>query len=187
MNNFLIRFSDILFSLLGIILFFPFIFIICLINLILYRTNPIFLQERIYINNNTFIMLKLRTLPANTPDLPTHLINQKNTTNYLYILRKFKIDELPQLIHVLSGKMSLVGPRPCLKTQEELIYERSQRGIHMDKPGITGIAQVYGMNMSNPELLARFENKYHKNQSFCKYVFVIFLTLKFMMLSNSKR
>ena len=187
MNFLLIRVIDILFSIVGLIISTPFLFLICLVNLIIFRNNPIFFQERIYAYNKSFIMVKLRTLPVNTPDLPTHLINQRDTSSYLYILRKFKIDELPQLIHVLSGKMSLVGPRPCLKTQTELINERSKRNIHKDKPGITGIAQVYGMNMSNPKKLASFEYKYHKKQTICSYFYVIYLTIKFILPFNKKK
>lgn len=187
MNLFLIRISDIILGFIGLIIFFPLVVFICLISLMIYRTNPLFFQERIYTNNQSFIMIKLRTLPSDTPDLPTHLINQRETSYYLYLLRKLKFDELPQFLHVLSGKMSLVGPRPCLKTQKELIYERSKRNIHKDKPGITGIAQVYGMNMSNPKKLAIFEYKYHKKQNICVYFYVIFLTIKYMLPLKSKK
>jgi lipopolysaccharide/colanic/teichoic acid biosynthesis glycosyltransferase len=92
-------------------------------------------------------------------------------------LRKFKIDELPQLWNVLIGDMSLVGPRPCLPNQKRLIIERKKRGIYKVKPGITGLAQVFGINMSGPVLLAKTDLKMIKQMNLFYYFYYIFKTV----------
>jgi len=142
----MIRLFDILLSLAGLILFLPLFLLILLIGL--FDTgSPIFLQKRVGLNLEIFFLVKFRTMKLNTLSLSTHLVDKSNITFYGYYLRKFKLDELPQLWNVLKGDMSLVGPRPCLPSQKRLIKERKIRKVFKVKPGITGLAQISGINM----------------------------------------
>lgn len=92
-----------------------------------------------------------------TQSVGTHLVDPSSITRLGRFLRKTKLDELPQLFNVLMGQMSLVGPRPCLPNQTELIKERSKRGVFDVRPGITGVAQVNDIDMSTPRKLARYD------------------------------
>lgn len=120
----------------------------------------IFRQERIGRNGVPFVCLKLRTMRKDTPNAPTHETGAAGVTGLGRGLRRFKLDELPQLFNVLKGEMSLVGPRPCLPMQMELIAERRRLGVLSLRPGITGPAQVAGIDMSDPVKLARADAAY---------------------------
>jgi O-antigen biosynthesis protein WbqP len=126
----------------------------------------IFVQRRIGQGGRLFTCYKLRTMFAQTPDLPTHLVDESALTPLGHRLRRFKLDELPQLYNVLVGDMSLVGPRPSLPSQTELIEARRRLGALEVKPGITGLAQVMGIDMSEPQRLAAVDAQYARNQSF---------------------
>ena len=112
-----------------------------------------------------------------TNDCATHLVNPNKITKFGNFLRKTKIDEIPQLWNVLIGNMSMVGPRPCLLNQKELISIREKYGIYKIKPGITGLAQLKKIDMSDPEKLAIIEKKMIRNLSLFNYFYYIFLTL----------
>ena len=112
----------------------------------------------------------------NTLSKGTHLINPSNITWLGNYLRKYKIDELPQLWNVLLGNMSLVGPRPCLFNQKKLINERKKRGVFKVKPGITGLAQVSGVTMKTPTSLAKKDLKMIKQMNLFSYFYYIFKT-----------
>jgi len=170
------RLLDLLLSLSGLVLFFPLIILVYIINLIIYG-SPLFFQERLGLNSRKFILVKFRTMKIGTQNLPTHLVNKKNITFFGRCIRHLKIDELPQLWNVLVGDMSIVGPRPCLNTQKKLISERYKRGIFKMKPGITGLAQIRGVTMSKPILLAKTDLEMMKNMSLINYFRYIFLTL----------
>ena len=107
----------------------------------------------------------------------THLIDPSNITCFGYFLRKFKLDELPQLLNVLIGDMSLVGPRPCLFTQVELICERHIRGVFDVRPGITGLAQLNNIDMSTPRYLAETDAMMLADLTLSLYLKYIFMTL----------
>ena len=111
-----------------------------------------------------------------TVQIATHLANASAVTALGKILRKIKVDELPQLWNVIKGEMSLVGPRPCLKNQTELIRARQKLGVFSVRPGITGLSQIRGIDMSEPDLLARMDAEMIKNMSIRKYFKYIFLT-----------
>ena len=104
-------------------------------------------------------------MPADVRSAGTHLIKDIKLSNFGYFLRRTKIDEIPQLLNVLIGDMSLVGPRPCLFNQRKLINERKKRGVFKVRPGITGLAQISGINMKTPTLLAKTDQKMIKNMS----------------------
>ena len=110
-------------------------------------------------------------------NLPSHQVSAAALTPLGTRLRRFKIDELPQLVNVLLGDMSLVGPRPCLPSQTELIEARRQRGVLEVLPGITGLAQVNNVDMSNALRLAEIDGQYARNQSFLGDIRLIFATL----------
>ena len=105
-------------------------------------------------------MLKLRTMAQGIGDVPSHQVGEHHITKFGRTVRMLKLDELPQLLNVLSGSMSLVGPRPCLPSQDELISEREARGVFAFRPGVTGPAQLIGVDMSEPARLATLEADY---------------------------
>ena len=102
-----------------------------------------------------FVLVKFRTMRPDTASVATHLADASAITPFGRFLRRTKLDELPQLWNVLWGDMSLVGPRPCLFNQQELIAHRAALGVFAARPGITGLAQLQGIDMSTPELLAK--------------------------------
>ena len=107
----------------------------------------------------------------------THLIKNIKLTSFGNFLRRTKIDEIPQLLNVFLGDMSLVGPRPCLFNQKKLINERKKRGVFKVRPGITGLAQISGINMKTPTLLAKTDQKMIKDMSLYNYFYYIFKTI----------
>lgn len=126
-------------------------------------TSPgpaVFSQRRVGRGGLPFACHKLRTMRHGTPSLPTHEAPAGSVTAVGKMLRGSKIDELPQLWNVLRGEMSLVGPRPCLLTQTELIERRSELGVLAALPGITGLAQIKGIDMSDPKLCAETDAAY---------------------------
>jgi O-antigen biosynthesis protein WbqP len=121
--------------------------------------SPLFRQERVGRHQKPFTLVKFRTMEKDTASVASHLASASAITPFGRFLRRTKLDELPQLWNVLKGDMSLVGPRPCLFNQEELIAEREARGVYQARPGITGLAQVNGIDMSTPRLLAETDAK----------------------------
>ena len=152
----LLRIIDILLSLIGITCGLPIILAIYIIGL--FDTgSPLFFQQRVGRDQRRFTLVKFRTMSINTSSVGTHLVDTSNITKLGSFLRKTKLDELPQLFNVLLGHMSLVGPRPCLPNQTELLDERSKRGVYKVRPGVTGLAQVNEIDMSTPRKLARYD------------------------------
>ena len=149
----MIRVLDILFASLGLVFGLPFLLAIYVVGL--FDTgSPLFRQERVGRRKKPFILVKFRTMAPETKSVASHLANSSSITPVGRFLRRTKLDELPQLWNVLKGEMSLVGPRPCLFNQVELIQERESRGVLDARPGITGLAQVNDIDMSTPQLLA---------------------------------
>lgn len=130
-------------------------------------------------NNKIFLMPKFRTMKINTPDVATHLL--QNHLEYTFpfgaFLRKTSIDEIPQLISIIQGKMSLVGPRPALYNQYDLIKLREKNNIHLLKPGITGWAQVNGRDDISIEKKVSFEKEYLDKKSLQFDIYILFLTI----------
>jgi O-antigen biosynthesis protein WbqP len=125
----------------------------------------LFVQERVGQHEKPFRCLKLRTMYEGTKSLPTHEVDGQAVTTAGRMLRRLKLDELPQLWNVIKGEMSLVGPRPCLLTQKELIEHRRALGVYELRPGITGLAQVEGIDMSDPKRCAEKDAEYLRIQS----------------------
>lgn len=172
----MIRAFDIFFSLLGILMLFP-ILITVFIIVWFENRSPIFFQKRVGQNLKPFILIKFRTMPKSTLSVATHLVDASKITFFGHFLRRTKIDELPQLFNVLRGDMSLVGPRPCLFNQNNLIFERVKLGVFKNLPGITGLAQIRGIDMSKPSLLAKVDSYMLKRLNLLNYFKYIFLTI----------
>ncbi|MBC8200112.1 MAG: sugar transferase [Desulfobacteraceae bacterium] len=142
-------------------------------------------SDRVGINNTIFRMPKFRTMRINTPAIATHLM--KNPDAYLtpigFFLRKFSLDELPQLYSILKGDISFVGPRPALYNQDDLVELRTGKGIHKLIPGITGWAQVNGRDELPIPVKVEFDEYYLKNRSFLFDLKILWMTF-FNVLSS---
>lgn len=141
------------------------------------RANPIFSQRRVGRNGRTFTIFKMRTMRVDTPDAASHEVGDSKITRSGRLLRRTKLDELPQLWNVLVGDMSLVGPRPCLPIQTLLIDARRRLGVLALRPGITGPGQVAGLDMSEPEALAIADAAYLKRWSLLRDMQLLFKTV----------
>ena len=147
--------------------------------------EPIFRQVRIGKNEVPFTILKFRTMRENTIEAPTHLVDVKSITRLGQFLRKHKLDEVPQLCNVLLGDMSLVGARPCLAAQEELIIQRKIRGVFSERPGITGLAQLNGVDMRDPIRCAILDQEMLNSLSLVAYLKYIVITVGRIFRINS--
>lgn len=171
----MLRLLDIVFATLGLICGLP--IFIGLIILGLFDTgSPIFTQTRVGRYQRPFVLVKFRTMKPDAPQVASHLADVSAITRFGRFLRHSKLDELPQLWNVLLGDMSLIGPRPCLFSQKELIDARAKRGVFDARPGITGLAQISGIDMSTPELLAETDKKMLKNLNVKSYLRLLLLT-----------
>ena len=139
---------------------------------------PLFRQQRVGRHRRLFVLYKFRTMRLETPSVATHLADPATVTRYGRFLRRTKLDELPQLWNVLKGEMSLVGPRPCLPSQKELIAARDRLGVLAARPGITGLAQIRGIDMSDPQRLARVDAAMLRDFSLGAYFRYLWLTLR---------
>jgi len=133
-----------------------------------------FIQDRLGLNEKVFKIYKIRTMFNNTPNLGTHDISNTNYLRTGHILRKLKIDELPQIINFIKGDINLIGPRPGLPNQYELTQCRNENNIFEIVPGISGLSQVLGYDMSNPKLLSKVD-KLYINKKTVKLDLVIFI------------
>jgi O-antigen biosynthesis protein WbqP len=170
------RLLDIIFSTSGLFLLSPLLFVVMTIGWLDTR-SPLFYQVRVGRHQKAFMLVKFRTMRPNTASVATHLADASAITPFGHFLRRTKLDELPQLWNVLKGEMSLVGPRPCLFNQEELIHERTIRGVFNARPGITGLAQIQGIDMSTPMLLAETDAKMLTTINLVNYFRYIVLTI----------
>lgn len=143
-------------------------------------TSPgpaLLVQHRVGRHEAPFRCLKLRTMWKDTRAVPTHEASAEAVTPVGRLLRRTKLDELPQLWNVMKGEMSFVGPRPCLLTQEALISARRRRGVYALRPGITGLAQVRGVDMTDPERLAAIDAEYLARRSLLLDAKILLATL----------
>ncbi|MBC7193696.1 sugar transferase [Marinobacter sp.] len=170
------RLFDFMFAVLGLTIGFPILVIITLIGFC-DTGSPIFRQQRVGRNGKSFILVKFRTMRPETASVASHLADVSAITPLGRFLRRTKLDELPQLWNVLKGEMSLVGPRPCLFSQEELIAEREQRGVLNARPGITGLAQINNIDMSTPRLLAETDARMLSGMGVRTYFYYIVMTV----------
>uniref|UniRef100_UPI0040478A2B sugar transferase n=1 Tax=Algoriphagus sp. TaxID=1872435 RepID=UPI0040478A2B len=172
----MIRVFDIILSFVGLVLLSP-LLLILILACFFDTGSPIFRQKRAGKYKNPFNLIKFRSMHVNAPSVATHLASASSITPFGSFLRKSKLDELPQLWNVLVGDMSLVGPRPNLFNQEELIKERYSRGVYSIRPGITGLAQINKIDMSTPKILAEADAKMIQELNSLVYFKYIFLTV----------
>jgi len=172
----MLRTIDFILALFGLIFGVPILLVIFVLGL--FDTgSPLFVQERVGKNKRPFALAKFRTMKLETESVASHLASKASITKLGGFLRKTKLDELPQLWNVLRGDMSLVGPRPNLFNQEELMRAREELGVYAVRPGITGLAQINDIDMSTPDLLARTDAKMISEMSLKNYFVYIFRTI----------
>ena len=163
------RLIDIILSGCGIIVLAP-VYLIIALAIKMDDPGPVFFrQKRVGIHKTHFHILKFRTMKMNTPkDTPTHLLEnpEQYITKVGRILRKTSLDELPQIIQIFTGDMSIIGPRPALWNQFDLIEERDKYGANDVRPGLTGWAQINGRDELPIDVKARFDGEYVENMSF---------------------
>ncbi|MBB1474359.1 sugar transferase [Shewanella sp. SG41-3] len=172
----MIRLIDFLAAFFGLLLLWPILLIVTIIGM--FDTgSPIFVQTRVGRDKKPFKLIKFRTMSVETKSVASHLASNASITKLGNFLRKTKIDELPQLINVVKGEMSLVGPRPNLFNQEELIKERDALGVYGVLPGVTGLAQVQNIDMSTPVLLAETDKQMIDTLNIKNYFKYIIMTV----------
>lgn len=181
------RLIDIVLSLIGLILLSP-IFLILIIAIKLDSKGPVlFKQKRVGLNKTHFNILKFRTMKIDTPkDTPTHLLEnpEQYITRVGKFLRKTSLDELPQIWNIFIGQMSIIGPRPALWNQYDLIAERDKYGANDVPPGLTGWAQINGRDELPIEVKAKLDGEYVENISFWMDVKCFFLTIVSVLKSD---
>jgi lipopolysaccharide/colanic/teichoic acid biosynthesis glycosyltransferase len=172
----MLRLLDFVFAVLGLVVASPLLIILTIAGW--FDTgSPLFRQKRVGRFQNPFTLLKFRTMKPETAHVASHLADASAVTPLGRFLRRTKLDELPQLWNVLKGEMSLVGPRPCLFNQQELIDAREQLGVFAARPGITGLAQVNQIDMSTPELLAQTDARMLASLGMKDYFAYILMTV----------
>ena len=167
-KNIIKRFIDIIFSFIGAVVLLP-VFIIVSLAIFIDDPGPVFFkQKRVGKNKKLFWLHKFRSMKINTPDIPTHqLANpEQYITRVGHFIRRTSIDELPQIFDILIGKMSIIGPRPALWNQDDLIAERDKYGANDIMPGLTGWAQINGRDELEIPVKARLDGEYVEKMSF---------------------
>lgn len=172
----MVRVVDFVLSLVGLVVLTPLMLLLCIVGY-LDTGSPLFFQKRVGRHKKAFTLVKFRTMKLSVESVASHMANASDITRFGRFLRRTKLDELPQLWNVLKGEMSLVGPRPCLFSQQELIAEREARGVYEMRPGVTGFAQINGIDMSTPRLLAENDAAMLPNLSLWQYFVYIFRTV----------
>ena len=162
----------------GLLIISPFLFFAAIAIMIEDGMPVLFIQERIGKNQSIFKIIKIRTLKIEAPNIGTYKLENEYKLKCGKLIRKVKLDEFPQLINVLKGDINLIGPRPGLVSQIDLIQNRNAKGIYEIKPGITGLSQVLGYDMSDPTKLAEIDKMYIQKQSL--YVDFLILISTFM-------
>ena len=182
-QKFFKRLIDIILSGLGILVLLP-VYLVIAVAVKLDDPGPVFFrQKRVGIHKTHFNILKFRTMKMNTPrDMPTHLLEnpEQYITRIGKVLRKTSLDELPQIFQIFTGKMSIIGPRPALWNQDDLIAERDKYGANDVRPGLTGWAQINGRDELPIDVKARLDGEYMKKISFlfdCKCFFGTILSV----------
>lgn len=172
------RLFDFTLSLIALLFFLIPMLIVAILVRLTSKGPALHWSKRIGQDNQIFLMPKFRSMKIDAPQLATHLIQDPNSllTPIGGFLRKTSLDELPQLLSILKGDMSLVGPRPALFNQDDLKDLRTQKGIHQLKPGLTGWAQINGRDDLPIPIKVSFDEYYLKNQSFILDLKIIILT-----------
>ena len=170
------RALDFLLSLCGLLVLWP-LFLVIAIAIKIDDPGPVFFsQKRVGLHKRYFQLYKFRSMKVSTPDVPTHLLEhpEKYISKVGSFLRKYSLDELPQIINILLGQMAIIGPRPALWSQEDLTAQRDKYGANDVRPGLTGWAQINGRDELTIEEKSAYDGEYVKRLSFafdCKCFF----------------
>lgn len=175
--NFLLRIIDLLLAFAVLPICLVVCLLLCLTTIFVDGVNPIFVQVRVGRFKRPFRVFKLRTLCYSTIEMPSHQLSSGMLLKVGKFYRRYKLDELPQILNVILGQMSFVGPRPCLPTQTELINLREKAHIFDVRPGITGLSQVCGIDMSEPNELTMTDCRAVQNMNLIVYLELLFATL----------
>ena len=186
----LIKYSfDWIVAFIAILVFLPTLIIPIALFIKLTSKGPVFFkQKRIGQNKKTFYLFKFRTMKIDTPkDVPTHKLKNPEQwiTSLGRFLRKTSLDEVPQLFNILLGEMSIIGPRPALWNQDDLIAERDKYGVNQLRPGVSGWAQINGRDTLPIPDKAKLDGEYVKRQSFWFDIYIIFRTALKMFKDDS--
>ena len=179
-RKFFKRFIDILLSAAGLLVLSPVLLIIAILIKLDSKGPVLFKQKRVAKNKEHFQILKFRTMYADVPkDVPTHLLAdpESKITKIGRFLRKSSLDELPQIWNILVGEMSIIGPRPALWNQFDLIAERDKYGANDVRPGLTGLAQIMGRDELPIDVKAKYDGEYAQDITFAKDVKIFFGTI----------
>ncbi|MBQ3587942.1 MAG: sugar transferase [Oscillospiraceae bacterium] len=179
-KNFFKRFIDILLSAAGLLVLSPVLLVIAVLIKADSKGPVLFKQKRVAKGKEHFQILKFRTMYADVPkDVPTHLLAdpESKITKIGRFLRKSSLDELPQIWNILVGEMSIIGPRPALWNQFDLIAERDKYGANDVRPGLTGLAQIMGRDELPIDVKAKYDGDYAQNITFANDVKIFFGTI----------
>lgn len=183
-SKFLKRILDFCMSLCGFIILSPLFIILCILIKITSPGPVFFKQKRVGIHKTYFNILKFRTMRIDTPkDVPTHMLSHPDQyiTSVGKFLRKTSLDELPQLINIIKGDMAIVGPRPALWNQYDLIEERDRYRANDVMPGLTGWAQINGRDELEIPIKAKLDGEYVQRQSFLFDCKCFFMTITYVL------
>ncbi|MBF2778748.1 sugar transferase [Staphylococcus saprophyticus] len=173
------RLFDIFSTIYAIIIFSPILLLVSMAIKLESKGPIIFKQDRPGIKNKLFKIYKFRSMRQDTPNVAT---DKLDSTDYITktgkFIRKTSLDELPQLFNILKGDMAVVGPRPALYNQYELIEKRTNVNVHLVKPGLTGLAQVMGRDDNTDDQKVQYDKFYIENQSFKLDMYIIYKTIK---------
>jgi O-antigen biosynthesis protein WbqP len=179
-RNFIKYSFDWILAFIATLFFFPILILPIALLIKLTSKGPVlFKQKRIGQNKKTFYLFKFRTMRIDTPnDVPTHQLKspERWITPLGRFLRKTSLDEVPQLFNILLGEMSIIGPRPALWNQDDLIAERDKYGVNELRPGVSGWAQINGRDTLSIPVKAKLDGEYVKRQSFWFDLYIIFRT-----------
>lgn len=175
------RLFDLIFSTFSFLLLLPIFFIISLLIKFSNYGSVFFKQTRVGLNGMNFVIYKFRSLPSTTPDIPSDKLENINTKWIGNFIRRSNIDELPQLINIIKGDMSFVGPRPPMLTQFDLIELRRKNGALNCRPGLTGLAQIHSYNGMSVTEKASLDEKYVKKISFISDIKIIIRTFSYLL------
>ncbi len=170
------RFGDLTFALVTVACLWWLFLIIWFLIRLESKGPGIFVQDRVGQDGKIFKCFKFRTMRVGTVQAGTHQVSNEMVTKVGQFLRKTKLDELPQVVNILKNEVTLVGPRPCLPQQSALVAMRQKQGVLATKPGITGWAQIHGIDMSNPELLVKWDAEYLALRSIIKDLSIMIAT-----------
>lgn len=179
-NKFFKRLIDIVLSAIGLLVLSPVLLVIAIAIKLDSKGPVLFKQKRVAKGKEHFQILKFRTMYADVPkDVPTHLLAdpESKITKIGRFLRKSSLDELPQIWNILVGEMSIIGPRPALWNQFDLIEERDRYGANDVRPGLTGLAQIMGRDELPIDVKAKYDGDYAKNITFVNDVKIFFGTI----------